>query len=173
MSSRSKRKLKLEESNDEKAKVAKFQEKNNKSISDLPDEILLKIFVNLSSKELIHCSLVSRRFRSISYDESLWQKSVTDLPDDILLKIFVNLSFKDLINCSHVSRRFRSVSHDESLWQNVNSSTSPSTAENVQASRIRSAFYRCTFKNIDFLIRVFLSGATMENCKFDPKMISQ
>jgi hypothetical protein len=43
-------------------------------LQDMPDEILLKTFKCLDRKNLLRCSKVSRRFRKISQDDSLWQK---------------------------------------------------------------------------------------------------
>ena len=43
-------------------------------LQDMPDEILLKTFKYLDRKNLLRCSKVSRRFRKISQDDSLWQK---------------------------------------------------------------------------------------------------
>ena len=60
------------------ATVAKYQKIPDKSLDDLPDEVLLKIFANLakpsSFKDLIRLSHVSKRFRRVYQDESLWQK---------------------------------------------------------------------------------------------------
>ena len=60
------------------AKVAKCQKIPDKSLDDLPDEVLLKIFANLAKpscfKDLIRSSYVSKRFRRVYQDESLWQK---------------------------------------------------------------------------------------------------
>lgn len=60
------------------AKVAKCQKTPDKSLDDLPDEVLLKIFANLAKpscfKDLIRSSYVSKRFRRVYQDESLWQK---------------------------------------------------------------------------------------------------
>jgi len=60
------------------ATVAKCQKILNKSLDDLPDEVLLKIFANLakpsSLKDLVRLSHVSKRFSRIYQDESLWQK---------------------------------------------------------------------------------------------------
>ena len=62
----------------ETATVAKCQKIPDKSLDDLPDEVLLKIFTNLakpsSLKDLIRSSHVSKRFRRVCQDESLWQK---------------------------------------------------------------------------------------------------
>ena len=44
-------------------------------IEKLPDEVILLVLSFLSIKDLIKCSQLSRRFRSITYDKSLWQKS--------------------------------------------------------------------------------------------------
>ena len=43
------------------------------SLNDLPDEILLKIFLSLPPKELGRCLQVSKRFNQIAKDEKLWQ----------------------------------------------------------------------------------------------------
>ena len=43
-------------------------------LDDLPDEVLLEILSYLDIKDLLRCSQVCRRIRSISHDESLWQK---------------------------------------------------------------------------------------------------
>ena len=45
-----------------------------KQIEDLPNEIIVQILSNLEIKDLIRCNHVSKRIRSISYDEALWQK---------------------------------------------------------------------------------------------------
>ena len=60
------------------ATMAKRQKIPDKSIDNLPDEVLLKIFANLakpsSLKDLIRSSHVSKRIRRICHDESLWHK---------------------------------------------------------------------------------------------------
>ena len=43
-------------------------------LEDLSDEVLLHIFCFLQIPDLLRCSQISKRFRSISHDESLWQK---------------------------------------------------------------------------------------------------
>ena len=45
-----------------------------KQIEDLPNEIILQILRNLEIKDLIRCNHVSKRIRSISYNETLWHK---------------------------------------------------------------------------------------------------
>ena len=42
-------------------------------LGDFPDEIILKVFASLDVKDLLNCGQVSKRFRSISHDEFLWQ----------------------------------------------------------------------------------------------------
>ena len=42
-------------------------------LADIPDEIILKVFSSLDLKDLLNCGQVSKRFRSISHDEFLWQ----------------------------------------------------------------------------------------------------
>ena len=44
-------------------------------IEKLPDEVILLVLSFLSIKDLIKCSQLSRRFRTITFDKSLWQKS--------------------------------------------------------------------------------------------------
>ena len=44
------------------------------NLEDLPDEIILKILKNLEIGELVFCSKVSKKFRTISQDKSLWKK---------------------------------------------------------------------------------------------------
>ena len=46
----------------------------NKQLEDLPDEVILNVLHFLDLPDLIHCGLVSKRFRSMSFIESLWQK---------------------------------------------------------------------------------------------------
>jgi len=41
---------------------------------DLPDEILLMIFEYLPKKELLTCSSVCSRWRSVTQDENLWKE---------------------------------------------------------------------------------------------------
>jgi len=45
-----------------------------KKLEDLPDEVILKIFSFLDIKDILRCSQMSKRIRSISNDPSLWQK---------------------------------------------------------------------------------------------------
>ena len=51
-----------------------IQKKSHGGFNVLPDEIILEIFTYLSIKDLAKCAKVSKRFRSISYSESLWCK---------------------------------------------------------------------------------------------------
>ena len=52
----------------------KRQKMSETSFEDLPDEIILKVFKNLEISDLICCGQLSKRIRTISHDESLWQK---------------------------------------------------------------------------------------------------
>ena len=58
-------------------------------LEDLSDEIILKILSNVDKKDLIQCSRVSKRFRNISYDQSLWLK--VDLCNQSVSAGFLNL----------------------------------------------------------------------------------
>ena len=53
---------------------AKRQKMCDIKFEEMPDEILLKIFLNLSTKEIFYCAQMSKRLRKICYDESLWQQ---------------------------------------------------------------------------------------------------
>ena len=55
-------------------KQCKAGEKRSKSFSDMPDEILLKIFSFLDMKHLLRCAQLSKRINPICHDKSLWQK---------------------------------------------------------------------------------------------------
>ena len=56
---------------------------------DFPDEILIKVFVSLDSKDLLNCGQVSKRFRRISHDQVLWQR--IDLSGEIVSAAFIQL----------------------------------------------------------------------------------
>ena len=43
-------------------------------LEDLPDEIMLKIFLNLEIVDLINCGQLSKRITTIRNDSSLWRK---------------------------------------------------------------------------------------------------
>ena len=45
-----------------------------KQLEDLPNEVILNVLNFLQLPDLIRCGLVSRRIRSVSFTESLWQK---------------------------------------------------------------------------------------------------
>ena len=46
----------------------------NKQFQDLPDELILNVLNFLQLPDLIRCGLVSKRIRTVSFIESLWQK---------------------------------------------------------------------------------------------------
>ena len=43
-------------------------------LGDFSDEIILKVFASLDVKDLLNCGQVSKRFRTISHDEFLWER---------------------------------------------------------------------------------------------------
>ena len=43
-------------------------------LEDLPDEVIVNVLHFLDAPDLIRCGLVSKRFRSVSFIDSLWQK---------------------------------------------------------------------------------------------------
>ena len=72
---RSEARIRTNENNNERLQtLAKRPKISPKTLDDLPDEILLKIYAYLSMKNLVRCSGVSKRIRRVCHDESLWQK---------------------------------------------------------------------------------------------------
>ena len=58
-------------------KIQKLDSKTSQTIAkieDLPNEIILKVLGYLDIKDLLCCGQVSKRIRTITYDESLWEK---------------------------------------------------------------------------------------------------
>ena len=45
-----------------------------KRLEDLPDELIQNVLNFLELPDLLSCGLVSKRIRSVSFIESLWQK---------------------------------------------------------------------------------------------------
>ena len=43
-------------------------------LADFPNEIILIVFASLDLRELLNCGKVSKKFRTISHDEFLWQR---------------------------------------------------------------------------------------------------
>ena len=66
-----------------------------KQLEDLPDEVILNTLNFLELPDLIRCGLVSKRIRSVSFIESLWQKidisnsghSRKKVPTDVMKRI--------------------------------------------------------------------------------------
>ena len=62
-------------------------------LEDLPDEVILKVLGNLGMEDLFACAQLSRRFKCVSQDESLWIKmniSLRKLPMSYLLRVLDN-----------------------------------------------------------------------------------
>ena len=59
-----------------KSNVTRLIVKCNKmaTIEELPDEIMMEIFLLMSIKEICRCAQVCQRWRILSEDESLWRK---------------------------------------------------------------------------------------------------
>ena len=78
-------------------------ENKKKQLEDLPDEVLLNMLNFLELPDLIRCGLVSKRIRSVSFIESLWQKidisnsshSRKKVPSDLVKRI-INQGCKSL-----------------------------------------------------------------------------
>ena len=119
------------------------------NFQDLPDELILKVLSYSKPKDLISSGQVSKRLRSISYDNSLWQRVDLSekivktkllelilnkgcksldlshsniLPSELILKVLSYSEPKDVIKSGKVSKRLRKISQDNSLWQRVHSS---------------------------------------------------
>ena len=74
-----------------------------KQLEDLPDELIQNVLNFLELPDLLSCGLVSKRIRSVSFIESLWQKidisksghSKKIVPTD-LVKSIINRGCKSL-----------------------------------------------------------------------------
>ena len=109
------------------------------NLQDLPDELILKVMSYSKPKDLISSGQVSKRLRSISYDNSLWQrvnlseKNVkTDflelilnkeckslnlswsniMPSELILKVLSYSESKDLDCSGQVSKKLKTISWD-------------------------------------------------------------
>ena len=51
---------------------------------ELPDEVILKVLCLLPVEDLIQCATLSRRFKDICKDFSLWKKIIKSRPFDFL-----------------------------------------------------------------------------------------
>ena len=84
-------------------------------LADFPDEIVLKVFASLDSKDLLNCGQVSKRFRRISHDELLWQR--IDLRGKIVSAAFIQFILDkgckhlDLSNSQDTSHDIKSIQH--------------------------------------------------------------
>ena len=54
--------------------MAKRLKLSSLQLEDLPNEVLLKVLSYVEIRDLICCGQISKRIRTISHDESLWQK---------------------------------------------------------------------------------------------------
>jgi hypothetical protein len=66
-----------------------FKEKSIR-LEELPNELLMKIFIFLEITNLLKCSQTSKRIRAICYDDSLWQKinlTKKTVPTEFLQKV--------------------------------------------------------------------------------------
>ena len=65
--------------------VSSNEKKSNKQLEDLPDEVIQNVLNFLELPDLIRCGLVSKRIRSVSFIESLWQKIDISDPNHVFL----------------------------------------------------------------------------------------
>ena len=96
----------------------------NKHLEDLPDEVILNVLNFLQLPDLIHCGLVSKRIRSVSFIESLWQKvdilnsiySMKIVPIDLVKRI-INRGCKSLsLKRCNVTRKLKFSDFDSNFW---------------------------------------------------------
>ena len=98
------------------------------SIELLPDELLLDIFELLDVKDRGRCAQISKRFRKVSQDETLWQKLNLDekeVPSEFLEKAISHgvkyLSFR----CAKLTGKLNLSGRENSVkYLNVSGSNS-------------------------------------------------
>ena len=78
-----------------------------KKLEDLSDEVILNVLNFLELPDLIRCGLVSKRIRSVSFIESLWQKIDISNSDNSRKKIVSTELVKRIINKGCKSLRLR------------------------------------------------------------------
>ena len=91
-------------------------------LEGLPDEIILKVFNYLKTKDLIHCGQLSRRIRAISLDESLWQnvKLVKEIVKSDFVETVVNRGCKSLtLQQVYLKGELKYISHITCPYSNT------------------------------------------------------
>jgi hypothetical protein len=110
-----------------------------RNLQDLPDELILQVLSYSEPKDLISSGQVSKRLRSISYDNSLWQrvnlsKKIVKtkllelilnkgckslnlcyskiLPSELIFKVLSYSESRDLVYSGQVSKRLITISWD-------------------------------------------------------------
>ena len=96
----------------------------NKHLEDLPDEVILNVLNFLQLPDLIHCGLVSKRIRSVSFIESLWQKidilnsdySMKTVSIDLVKRI-INRGCKSLsLKRCNLTGKLKCLDFDSNFW---------------------------------------------------------
>ena len=91
---RSEARIRTNENNNERLQtLVKRPKISPKTLNDLPEEVLLKIYAYLSIRNLVRCSGVSKRIRRVCLDESLWQKINLygkNVPSEFIEQILAN-----------------------------------------------------------------------------------
>ena len=86
--------------------MAKRQKLSSYQLNDLPNEVILKLFGFMDIKELLLSGQVSKRFRAIANDESLWLKlnlCDREVPYEFIEKAAENgCKYLSLVNCDIV-----------------------------------------------------------------------
>ena len=108
-------------------------------LADFPDELVLKVFASLDSKDLLNCGQVSKRFRRISHDELLWQR--IDLRGKIVSAAFIQFILDR--GCKHLDLSnscaldFNSIQH---IFNNCVQLTELNLVESTNISIKESSF---------------------------------
>ena len=126
------------------------------SIDSLPEEVLLHIFRNFELKELGQCAKVSKKFRKICSDETLWPQKLNldekEVPSEFLEKA-INHGVKYLsFRCAKLTGKLNfSVKENSVKYLNVSGSNSWGYKVNevdligLYMSFIQISYFRVTF----------------------------
>ena len=154
------------------------------NLQDLPDELILKVLSYSKPKDLISSGQVSKRLRSISYDNSLWQrvnlseKNVKTkllelilnkgckslnlsysniLPSELIFKVLSYSESKDFVCSGEVSKRLIMISWDiKSQLKELNLDGCDNGCYNEDDNGFRS------FKNVEVLEELLASCYSLE-----------
>ena len=90
--------------------MAKRQKLSSLEIEDLPNEMILEVLRNLDIKDLSNCAMVSKRFRAIYREESLWEKIF--ICNKIVPMEFLQLAINS--GCKYLAIHHSKIAHSKS-----------------------------------------------------------